>query len=189
MICSIIIITIEICALIMELVYGANLRKLKKQVKGTPYRKLLSKMTKKIKCVKLGSPCPENEIALAEKSVGYPFPQELKDLLGEVNGDGGWALMSAQEITETTNDLRNSWRAFFEEEGKQEEYVDNVQSFIFFAKNGCGDYYGYHIGADGLPEGTTIYIWEHEKIGEARCYRRVASNIEEFITNYYNDKL
>ena len=35
----------------------------------------------------LEPPCPEEEIAQAEAAVGYPFPEELKALLRETNGD------------------------------------------------------------------------------------------------------
>ena len=48
----------------------------------------------------LEPPCPEEEIALAEAAVGYPFPQELKALLRETNGDS-WLLLSASRIVES----------------------------------------------------------------------------------------
>ena len=48
----------------------------------------------------LEPPCPEEEIALAEAAVGYPFPQELKALLRETNGDS-WLLLSASRMVET----------------------------------------------------------------------------------------
>ena len=46
-----------------------------------------------------GASLPGEEIAQAEAAVGYPFPEELKALLRETNGDH-WLLWSAREIME-----------------------------------------------------------------------------------------
>lgn len=52
------------------------------------FTELLSQCTRSgVEYAHLEPPCPEEEIALAEAAVGYPFPQELKALLRETNGD------------------------------------------------------------------------------------------------------
>ena len=47
------------------------------------YRELLSEHIKKTDWAQLQSPCPESDIAKAEKVVGYTFPDDLKALLRE----------------------------------------------------------------------------------------------------------
>ncbi len=149
------------------------------------YRKLLEKLTKKNKWVNLQPPCPESEIEEAEKVVGHPFPKELKELLREVNGDDGWCLMSAREIMAVAVSNREFWAPFFEEN----HYPGSTDGFIFFAQNGCGDYYCYQLEGDGVPDETAIYMWKHEEIGEGRCWHKVASNMAEFIKRYYKGKI
>lgn len=58
------------------------------------YRELLEKLIKDHTWTKLQDPCPEQEIAAAEEYVGFSFPEELKALLRETNGDH-WLLLSA----------------------------------------------------------------------------------------------
>ena len=102
----------------------------------------------------LEPPCPEEEIALAEAAVGYPFPQELKALLRETNGDH-WLLWSAREIMENAKLLPG----FLDGCDTFEEYLEKVARHIFFAGNGCGDYYCYRVLPDGQVDGSQIYIW------------------------------
>ena len=49
--------------------------------------------------------CPEDEITQAENAVGYPFPEELKALLRETNGDH-WLLWSAKEMVECAEQMK-----------------------------------------------------------------------------------
>ena len=60
--------------------------------------------------------------------------------------------------------------------------------FLFFAANGCGDYYCYRFSPNGAAE-EPLYIWEHESIGESCCWRPVARTLEELITRYYHDEI
>ena len=55
------------------------------------YRELVLECSKGIEWVNVQPPCREGTIAEAEKVVGYAFPEELKKLLRELNGDG-WLL-------------------------------------------------------------------------------------------------
>lgn len=151
------------------------------------YRELLLELTSENEWVKLQPPCLDREIERAEKVVGYPFPSELRALLKETNGDN-WCLMSADAIIENVESNRAIWLPLFEEAYSKEEYIDKVDRFIFFATNGCGDYYCYRVDADGKPDETAIYIWEHEDLGE-KCWKKVAGSMTEFITRYYNSEI
>lgn len=143
------------------------------------YKELILEVSLGNEYVKIQPPCPESEIDRAEKAVGYPLPKELRALLRELNGDK-WLLLSAEEIIEQVN-LNKEMLSFYEEEG-----IEGVDRLIFFATNGCGDYYCYRVGTDGVPEEGAIYIWEHEEM----CYeRKVAVNMSELITRYYNSEI
>lgn len=152
------------------------------------YKELIGKLSSGNKWVKIQSPCPKSEISYAEKVVGHPFPKALVDLLLEMNGDR-WCLLSSQEIVENVNRNKETWLPLFEEDYSKEEYLDRVDRFIFFATNGCGDYYCYRVQPDGIVDETTIYVWEHEEIGEGCCWRAVASGMTEFITRYYQGEI
>ena len=152
------------------------------------YKELIGKLSSGNKWVKIQPPCPKSEISYAEKVVGHPFPKALVDLLLEMNGDR-WCLLSSQEIVENVNRNKETWLPLFEEDYSKEEYLDRVHRFIFFATNGCGDYYCYRVQPDGIVDETTIYVWEHEEIGEGCCWRAVASGMTEFITRYYQGEI
>lgn len=149
------------------------------------YRELISELGNEWS--KLQPPCPESEIERAEKVVGYAFPSQLRELLRETNGDK-WCLMSVKSIIETVELNREIWLPMFEEDFSREEYVDKVDRFIFFATNGCGDYYCYRVDEDGIADESAIYIWEHEYLGE-KCWKKVAGSMSEFIRRYYNDEI
>lgn len=151
------------------------------------YRELIAGLAADNEFVKLRQPCPESELERAEKIVGYPFPEELKTLLRETDGDS-WCLLSVKAMIENVETNRDIWLPMFEEDFSREEYIDKVDRFIFFATNGCGDYYGYRVGEDGVAEGTDVYIWEHEYLGE-KCWKKVAGSLEEFIIRYYNSEI
>ena len=85
------------------------------------YRELLSDLIRKVKWAQLQDPCSEQDIEAAEKVVGYPFPDELKDLLRETNGDR-WFLLSAKEIIENVE--RN--RAILSECFDPEEFLEKT---------------------------------------------------------------
>lgn len=115
----------------------------------------------------------------SRKAVGYSFPKELKALFQELNGDK-YLLLSAKEIIEQAKLNRE-----IQEEYSDEEFVKELDRFLFFATNGCGDYYCYHADSDGVLDETAIYIWEHEEY----CWKQVATNMAELITRYYNAEI
>lgn len=152
------------------------------------YRELIIDLTKENEWVDIQPPCPDSEIAKAQEVVGFPFPSELTALLRELNGDK-WCILSAEEIIENVERNRNIFLPLFEDSFSKEEYTDRVDRFIFFATNGCGDYYCYRVQPDGISDESTIYIWEHEDLGEPCCWKPVASNMTEFITRYYQSEI
>ena len=117
------------------------------------YRELLSEFIKNVDWAKLQDPCSEQELEKAEKVVGYPFPDELKALLRETNGDR-WFLLSAKEIIENVERNRTILSECFE----PDEFVEKVDLHIFFATNGCGDYYCYKVSQNGEVDTSAIYI-------------------------------
>lgn len=146
------------------------------------YKELISELTKGNEFVKIQPPCSEDEIAGAEKAVGYTFPKELRALLRELNGDK-YLLLSAQEIIEQAKLNRE-----VQEMNSQEEFAKELDRYLFFATNGCGDYYCYYADpnySDNTIDETVIYVWEHEEY----CLKQVASDMAELITRYYNDEI
>ena len=118
------------------------------------------------------SPASKNEICAAEEKLNVKFPEELKKLLSEMNGDK-FLCLSVSGIIENNLDLRSAYK----------DFVD-LSNFLFVAENGCGDYYGYHI-ENGMVLSSPIYIWEHESFKN----KAVADNLEEMIKLYYQDKI
>ncbi len=144
------------------------------------YRELLSELIQEHDWAKLQNPCSEKDILAAEKYVGYTFPDELKALLRETDGDH-WFLLSAKEIIENVERNRNIMAEYFE----PDEFLEKVDRHIFFATNGCGDYYCYRILENGETDTSAIYLWEHE-LFETHL---VAKDIKDAIIKYYNDEI
>lgn len=144
------------------------------------YRELLSELIHGHDWAKLQNPCSEKDILAAEKYVGYTFPDELKALLRETDGDH-WFLLSAKEIIENVERNRNIMAEYFE----PDEFLEKVDRHIFFATNGCGDYYCYRILENGETDTSAIYLWEHE-LFETHL---VAKDIRDAITKYYHNEI
>ncbi|MBP3941556.1 MAG: SMI1/KNR4 family protein [Christensenellaceae bacterium] len=144
------------------------------------YRELIGRLIEGHHWAKLQEPCSEAEMIKAEKYVGFDFPEELKKLLGETNGDH-WFLLSAEEIIEQVKRNREILAVYLE----PEEFEEKVNRFVYFATNGCGDYYGYRVLANGKTDASAIYIWEHELFE----IREVAKDITDLITKYYNSEI
>lgn len=138
------------------------------------YKELITEVSKGNEFVKIQPPCPGSEIDRVEKSFGYPLPKEVRALLSELNGDK-FLLLSAEEIIDQIR-LNKEMLSYYEEQG-----VEGVDRLLFFAGNGCGDYYCYRVGDE-----NTIYMWEHE---EMKYDRKVAASMSEVITRYYNDEI
>lgn len=144
------------------------------------YRELLSSFIKNHSTAKLQPPCSEDKIEKAEKYVGFTFPCELKNLLRETDGDN-WLLLSAEEIMNHVKANREIYPDYLD----ADEFEEKINRFIYFATNGCGDYYCYRVLPDTTTDTSEIYIWEHELFE----VRKVADNISQLITKYYNDEI
>ena len=79
------------------------------------YRELIEKLIEGHSWAKLQAPCSEKDITKAEKFVGFSFPEELKALLRETNGDRNF-LLSAEEIISNTKNNREIFPEFLEAE-------------------------------------------------------------------------
>ena len=149
------------------------------------YKELVQEKSAGNEWVRIQPPCPEAEIEEAESVVGFAFPAELKALLRELNGDG-WLLLSARQIIENVRRNREIFYPLFEEDFSVEAYRDRIDRFIFFATDGCGNYYGFRVAEDGRAEEGAIYFWDHEYIGDECCWKKVADSIADCITRYYD---
>lgn len=129
--------------------------------------------------MKIQPPCDERDIDRAEQSVGIPFPKELRALLKELNGDR-YLLLSVDE-TMKQSELNRQIQAQY----PKEEFAKDLDKFIFFATNGCGDYYCYCADNRKIVDETVIYRWDHEE----SCRKPVASSIAELIARYYRDEI
>lgn len=138
------------------------------------YRELIESCANGCKWTKLQPPANPAEIARAERALGWSFPETLKALLRECNGDR-WLLKSIDDIIETAKNHREYLEEVYPEIGRN----------IFFADNGCGDCYGWRIGADGKADESVIYRWDHE----TDEYTAVAKDIPELIRRYYGDEI
>ena len=95
------------------------------------YRELIAKLTEGHNWAKLQEPCSEKEIKKAEKYVGFSFPEELKALLRETNGDR-WLLLSTEEIIGNVKRNREIMAEYFE----PDEFEEKVNRFVCFATKG-----------------------------------------------------
>ena len=137
------------------------------------YRELIEKQAEINKYIKPQVGATETEIAKAEKELDVTFPQELKTLLSEMNGDG-YLFFSTEKIVEYNKMTR---------EILGEDY-DRLDTLLFFGGNGCGDYYSFLIADKKALEGK-IVRWEHETNENIP----VAKDIFELIERYFNDEI
>lgn len=138
------------------------------------YTELVTECAKDNQWTQIQPGASEKEIELAEWTVGYTFPEELRKLLLEMNGDR-YLLFSIGEIIE---DIKTKREYLL-------ECYEDVDKHIFFAGNGCGDHYCYNIGSSGKADDSVIYIWEHE----TNKTFPVVKNIPELIRRYYNSEI
>ncbi len=138
------------------------------------YKELITECSKDNQWTKIQKPATTAEIKEAENTVGYPFPDDLIQLLLEMNGDS-YLLLSTDRIKE--NCLLN--REYLK------EVYEDIDCHIFFAENGCGDYYCYNITENGEADTSAIYIWEHE----TNETTMVAKDIKDLISKYYMSEI
>lgn len=152
------------------------------------YKELITRLSADNTWVSPQEPCSEEMLKKAQAYVGFPFPEELNALLREMDGDN-WCVLSAEGIMERVKLNREVFLPLFLSDFSQEAYEERVDRFIFFATNGCGDYYCYRVEENGIADPNAIYIWEHEDLGEECCWKQVAASMEEFLTRYYQSEI
>ena len=92
------------------------------------------------------SPASAAEISHAEQQIGIQFPQELHDLLLEMDGDCN-LFLSLDDIIE--------YNAY--------QYSENypIGSLLFFGADGSGNLFAYKVEEKEAKSGE-IYLWDHE---------------------------
>jgi len=130
------------------------------------------KITDKCDYIKVNTAANTALIEKAEKKLGVKFPGELSEFLLEINGDN-WFMFSVEQIIEINTITR-----------KLDCYMP-LNCLLFFAGNGCGDYFGYPVVGQNEVNDSNIYRWDHEY--DNRIW--VASGLEEIILKYYNEEI
>jgi len=123
-----------------------------------------------------GGPEPPADAKMIKEVEEYfkaPLPTDLKNMLSELNGDG-YLLFSTERIVEENQMLADIWS----------DTCPDIVKYLFFAENGCGDYYGYRMEADGRYR-DEICLWEHEMQESTH----VAASLLEFIEKYYHGEI
>ncbi|MDO4799496.1 MAG: SMI1/KNR4 family protein [Bacillota bacterium] len=111
----------------------------------------------------LNPPATKTQLFNISSSLKLTIPEELEALLKEVNGDGA-TFLSTEQIIRDNLSLR-----------ELDDFMP-LDVFLFFAENGCGDYFGYSIRKNGEID-NNIFKWDHES--DSRIW--VANGLEKFI--------
>lgn len=132
------------------------------------------------------SPATHQLIDDCEKRLGVNFPDELKNLLLQTNGvrervptvkddtDPGYFLFSIERMLEINMFQRTQIN----------DYTMPLDSLLFFAEDGIGDYFGFAVVKGRVPH-SRIYFWNHED--DSRL--SIAPSLEYFIKNWRLGKL
>lgn len=64
-------------------------------------------------------------------------------------------MLSAGEIISNAKKNREIMAEYFE----SDEFEEKVNRFVYFASNGCGDYYCYRVLPNGETDTSAIYIF------------------------------
>ena len=137
------------------------------------WRELYSALiTKQNNSIKINPPANHEQISSVEETLGNKLPMELMELLLEMNGDG-WFVFSTEQMIEINMMVRGL------------DCFMPLNCLLFFAGNGCGDYYGFPVTpSDGVRD-DRVFMWEHEY--DNRVWK--AKNMEDTILKYYNDEI
>lgn len=136
------------------------------------WRSLIEQATRENQFVKCQPAASDTDIQAVENALNIKLPQDLKSLLYELNGDQ-WFVFSTSQIIEVNITVRKAMTSAMP-----------LDCLLFVAGNGCGDYYGYPITADGIKD-WEIFMWDHES--DNRNYK--AQGLEDAVRKYYNDEI
>ncbi len=133
---------------------------------------LYKELTNKHNYIKPNSPATQKQIFDAENLLGNRLPDDLKELLLEMNGDS-CLIFSIEQIVEINSSVR-----------KLDCFMP-LDCLLFFGSNGCGDYYGYPITSQDGVRDDNVFMWDHEY--DNRMWK--ANDLEDTIKKYYNDEI
>ncbi|MEU8545568.1 SMI1/KNR4 family protein [Streptomyces roseoverticillatus] len=119
----------------------------------------------------VGPPASRSVIDAIEAGLGQAVPDDLKNLLLEVNGVvdeyGTDLIWSAERILEDNASFRvNSSFA---------DLYDSFDSMLFFGDNGGGDQFAFLRN----PDRSEVFVWDHET--DER--RMVTDSLERYVVN------
>ena len=136
------------------------------------WKSLLEQFVKDTPHAKLNPPATKQQIDEVDRKLNIRIPDDLRNLLKQINGDS-YLLFSTEEIISTNLSVRELG------------FYMPLDCLLFFAGNGCGDYYGYPITREDGIRDDHVYLWDHE------CDDRtwVAKNLEDTIRKYYNGEI
>lgn len=115
----------------------------------------------------------EEELAAVERALHVKLPAELKSFLSTANGDS-WLFFSAKQIIDNNINTKKAL----------EDSYDNLEPLLFFAGNGCGDYFAYEILGESSQD-HIILRWNHEN----NSRDKVADDLSDLIQKYYTDQI
>lgn len=134
------------------------------------WKEIIINFALKNRYIAIQPPARDSEIAELVNILGE-IPLQLQEFLRETNGDG-FLMMPTKQIIETNISLREL------------PTFMPLDCLLFFAANGCGDYFGFPISKDGIKQ-DNIFRWDHES--DNRIW--VAGNIKDLINRYYKDEI
>ena len=124
-----------------------------------------------------GPTADENQLAIAERDLGVPLPQSLREFLLEADGLMG----RYSQVIWPAADVARRNREFRTEPGFRRLYMP-FDHLLFFGQDGGGDQFAYAIHANGEIRKRDIYRWDHET--DARLW--FAAHLEQFLERVLN---
>ena len=127
---------------------------------------------------------PVNTVISVEPTLGrfiIPIEDAIDDFAIPDEPESYDSSKKAEEIIDNVRRNREILAEYFE----LDEFEEKVNRFVYFATNGCGDYYCYRVLPNNETDTSAIYIWEHELFET----REVAKDIPDLITKYYNNEV
>ena len=133
---------------------------------------LFGKLMRKHDYIAPNPPATQAQIDEIETALGNKLPGDLTELLLEMNGDN-WFVFSTEQIIQINLSLR-----------ELNEFMP-LDGLLFFAGNGCGDYFGFPVTSDGATKADCVFLWDHES--DSRIL--IAGSLEETIVKYYGEAI
>lgn len=125
-------------------------------------------------------PASEEQILAIEQELGMKLPDDLREVYKYANGidsEYGIALWKLGELIAENSNVK--------EEHAESNWVMPADSFLFFAPEGNGDYYGFPITQAGI--GKRVMALEHED--DSRSYSAPdILNLYDFQLEDYEDE-